>query len=119
MANDYFQFKQFRIRQSGAAFKVGTDGVLLGACSDLEGASSVLDIGTGTGLIAIMAAQRSHAEVTAIEPEEASFAQASDNIKLCKWSERINVIHTGFKDYYLTTDKKFDIIITNPPYFRN
>jgi tRNA1Val (adenine37-N6)-methyltransferase len=119
MANSYFKFKQFIIYQDKTAFKVGTDGVLLGACAWLTNAKRILDVGTGTGLIALMAAQRSDAEVTAIESEEASFIQASENIKLCKWSERTSVIHTGFKNYSLTAARKFDVIITNPPYFRD
>ena len=69
MANNYFRFKQFTIYQERCAFKVGTDGVLLGACSDLKDSGRILDIGTGTGLIAIMSAQRSNAGIVAIEPD--------------------------------------------------
>lgn len=119
MANSYFKFKQFIIYQDKTTFKVGTDGVLLGASALLSDAKRILDVGTGTGLIAIMAAQRSDAEVVAIEPDEASFIQASENIRSCKWSGRISLIHTGFKSFYLAVTKKFDVIITNPPYFRN
>lgn len=118
MGNDFFKFKQFGIHQDKTAFKVGTDGVLLGACARLSDAKRILDVGTGTGLIALMAAQRSDAEIIAIESEEASFIQASENISQCKWSERISVIHTGFTNYSLTATRKFDVIITNPPYFR-
>ena len=69
MANSWFDFKQFRVWQEKAAFRVGTDGVLLGAWVNLSGAERILDIGTGTGLISLMAAQRSEALITAIEPD--------------------------------------------------
>jgi tRNA1Val (adenine37-N6)-methyltransferase len=117
MANDFFSFKEFTIKQNIAVFKVGTDGVLLGACSDLSGASGILDIGTGTGLIAIMSAQRSNAEITAIEPEIKSWNQACQNVLECKWRERINVINKSLTEYSHSTGLKFDIIISNPPYF--
>ena len=77
MANNYFKFKHFTIYQDRSAFKVGTDGVLLGALAKLSNAKRILDVGTGTGLIAIMAAQRTDAEVVAIEPDTESFIQAS------------------------------------------
>jgi len=117
MANNYFSFKQFTIHQDKAAFKVGTDGVLLGACADLSGAIRILDIGTGTGLLAIMAAQRSDAAVIAIEPDYDSFIQAEENVRECPWSDRIKVINCNLKDYCEINEQKFDIILSNPPYF--
>jgi tRNA1Val (adenine37-N6)-methyltransferase len=119
MANSYFIFKEFTINQDKAVFKVGTDGVLLGACSDLSGASGILDIGTGTGLIAIMTAQRSNATIIAIEPEVNSFQQACENVQECKWRNRIKVLNNNFTEYASATNLKFDIILSNPPYFRN
>jgi tRNA1Val (adenine37-N6)-methyltransferase len=119
MANDYFNFRQFTIRQERAAFKVGTDGVLLGACADLSESGNILDIGTGTGLIAIMAAQRSGAIIDAIEPDKDSFEQAKDNIRACKWTGRINVIHSDLQDYLPGNEQKYYSILTNPPYFRD
>jgi tRNA1Val (adenine37-N6)-methyltransferase len=119
MANDYFNFRQFTIRQERAAFKVGTDGVLLGASADFAGVKRILDIGTGTGLIAIMAAQRSDAEIVAIEPDRDSFDQANDNVVACKWAGRIKVIHTDLRSFSTENEQKFDSIITNPPYFRD
>jgi tRNA1Val (adenine37-N6)-methyltransferase len=119
MANDYFSFRQFTIRQKKAAFKVGTDGVLLGACADIEAAENILDIGTGTGLIAIMAAQRSGAQITAIEPDNGSFEQAKENVLECRWSGRIKVIHSDLASFLLKNEQKFDSILTNPPYFRD
>ncbi|MCX6327264.1 MAG: methyltransferase [Bacteroidia bacterium] len=116
MANHYFSFKQFTIHQDKSAFKVGTDGVLLGASADVSGVKKILDIGSGTGLIAIMLAQRSDAKIVAIEPDNESFIQICDNVSLCKWSSRIKVEHTDLQNYY-PGEEKFDLIVTNPPYF--
>lgn len=116
MANNYFSFKQFTIYQDKSAFKVGTDGVLLGAFADIAGVKRILEIGTGTGLIAIMLDQRCEAEIIAIEPDYESYIQACDNVRLCKWSSRIKVEHTNLQNYY-PGKEKFDLIVTNPPYF--
>jgi tRNA1Val (adenine37-N6)-methyltransferase len=98
------------------AFKVGTDGVLLGACADVSVAEHVLDVGTGSGLIALMIAQRSGAEITAIEPDEDSFTQAVENFSNSPWSSRIKAINTYLQSYRPEI-VKFDLIISNPPYF--
>jgi tRNA1Val (adenine37-N6)-methyltransferase len=116
MANSYFSFKQFTIYQDKSAFKVGTDGVLLGATADIAGAKQILDIGSGTGLVAIMLAQRCEADITAIEPDFDSFIQACNNVSHCKWNSRIRVEHSDLQNYYPITGK-FDLIVTNPPYF--
>jgi tRNA1Val (adenine37-N6)-methyltransferase len=116
MANNYFNFKQFSICQDKSAFKVGTDGVLLGACADIEGVRSILDIGTGTGLISLMLAQRCPAEITAIEPDEGSFKQTCENVSRSLWPERIRVVHTTIQNFD-PEEVKFDLIVTNPPYF--
>jgi len=116
MSNNYFSFKQFMIHQDKSAFKVGTDGVLLGAFADITGVEKILEIGTGTGLIAIMLAQKCEAEIIAIEPDDESYIQACDNVKLCKWSNRIKIEHTNLQNYY-PGNEKFNLIITNPPYF--
>jgi len=119
MSNNYFIFKQFRINQERSVFKVGTDGVLMGACADLAGGNRILDIGTGTGLIAIMAAQRCDADIVAIEPEEKSFLEACENVRECRWHGRITVENIGFREYFSGEKEQFDIIISNPPYFRD
>ncbi len=119
MANDYFSFKQFTINQDHCAFKVGTDGVILGAAADLDHARTVLDIGTGTGLIAIMCAQRSLASVTAIEPDPDSFRQACENTEQSPWKERIKVYNSDLQSYIPKSGDKYDLIISNPPYFRH
>jgi tRNA1Val (adenine37-N6)-methyltransferase len=116
MSNDYFRFKKFTIYQDKAAFKVGTDGVLLGACADIVGVRSILDIGSGTGLISIMLAQRCNAEITAIEPDRESFDQSCENVNRSEWSNRIKVVHTDLQNYN-PDQRKFDLIVTNPPYF--
>lgn len=116
MANDYFSFKQFTIYQDKCSFKTGTDGVLMGASADVAKARRILDVGTGTGLIAIMLAQRCDADITAIEPDINSYRQAVDNTRKCKWHDRITVIKTSLQDYK-PGDLKYDLIVTNPPFF--
>jgi tRNA1Val (adenine37-N6)-methyltransferase len=116
MANNYFSFKQFTIYQDRCAFKVGTDGVLLGAYADVSQAVKILDIGTGTGLIALMLAQRCEAIITAIEPDKESFSQACLNIEGSNWTKRIKTHNSSLQDFF-PGDDKFDLIITNPPYF--
>jgi len=116
MANNYFRFKQFTIFQDKCAFKVGTDGVLLGASADVSGVKKIFDIGTGTGLIALMLAQRCNAEITAIEPDHESFEQASRNISESKWNGRIRIENSDLQDYD-SNGIKFDLIVSNPPYF--
>jgi tRNA1Val (adenine37-N6)-methyltransferase len=115
MPNSYFSFKQFTIHQAKAAFKVGTDGVLLGASADLKGVNRILDIGTGTGLIALMLAQRCDANIVAIEPDHDSYIQCSENVSRSRWNERITVEQTALQDFKHAD--KFDLIITNPPFF--
>jgi tRNA1Val (adenine37-N6)-methyltransferase len=116
MSNSYFNFKQFTIYQDRCAFKVGTDGVMLGACADVTGRKNILDIGTGTGLVALMLAQRCDAEIFAIEPDRDSFVQASENVKLSKWNNRIKIDNCTLQEYF-PGKIKFDLIVTNPPYF--
>ena len=116
MSSGIFTFKQFTIHQDRCIFKVGTDGVLLGAYADVAGIKTILDIGTGTGLIAMMLAQRSEAEITAIEPDPGSSEQAGSNVSKSKWSDRIRLINTSLQDF-LKNAPKFDLIVSNPPYF--
>lgn len=118
MPNDYFQFKQFLIRQSGCAMKVGTDGVLLGAWSDVSGAKHILDIGTGTGLIALMLAQRApEALIHAIDIDADAYRQASENVAASKFEDRVEVLHSSLQAYAPST--RYNLIVTNPPYFRS
>lgn len=115
MPNSYFQFKQFTVWHDKCAMKVGTDGVLLGAWTDVSDATSVLDIGTGTGLVALMIAQRCSAEIIAIEIDENAAGQAVENVKRTPWNNRISVENKDFKDFNYS--EQFDRIVSNPPYF--
>lgn len=115
MANTYFQFKQFIIHQDNCGMKVGTDGVLLGAWAPIDNAESVLDIGTGTGLVALMLAQRSKAQITAVEIDGDASRQAAMNAQLSPWNNRITVVNADFNSFH--SDTKFDRIVSNPPYF--
>ena len=118
MANSYFKFKQFTIYQERAAMRVGTDGVLLGAWCRLDGAERVLDVGTGTGLIAIMAAQRSTARIDAVELDFEAACDAAQNAGLSPWSDRITVYAADFvQSYGPYTRPLYDHILSNPPYF--
>ncbi len=116
MSSGCFRFKQFIINQGKSAFKVGTDGVLIGAAADVSGKKSILDIGTGTGLIALMLAQRSSASITALEPDIDSFLEASENIRQSKWANRIKIENSTLQNF-MGRGKGFDLIVTNPPYF--
>jgi tRNA1Val (adenine37-N6)-methyltransferase len=119
MSNPYFQFKQFTVWHDQCAMKVGTDSVLLGAWTDTEEASSILDIGTGTGIIALMLAQRSHAHIDALDIDSIACQQASDNIRKSPWPDKIRVINKSFENYYRNSTDKYDLLVSNPPFFKN
>ena len=110
MSNPYFQFKQFTVWHDQCAMKVGTDGVLLGAWASVERARRILDIGTGTGLVALMLAQRSlpDAKIVALEIDEAAAGQARENVARSPWQERIEVVQADFKKY--RSSDKFDVM---------
>lgn len=118
MPNPFFQFKQFTVHQDECAMKVGTDGVLIGAWATTDNIKSALDVGTGTGLISLMLAQRSQAQIDAIDIDEKSFVQAQHNISRSKWNGRINVFHSSFQEFSKSGEKKYDLIISNPPFFK-
>ena len=118
--NDYFQFKQFRIVQEHSAMKVGVDGVLLGAWANASGAKRILDVGTGTGLIALMMAQKNPlAKIDAVEIDPEAFQEAKQNVEQSKWSNRIHLECSSFQQFAERTDHKYDLIISNPPFFSN
>ncbi len=111
-----FTFKQFAVAQDRCAMKVGTDGVLLGAWAQVPENARILDIGTGTGLVSLMMAQRyPAATVLAVEIELEAATQATENVKNSSFSERINVICADART--LSDSEKFDAIVCNPPYF--
>ena len=112
-----FRFKQFIIHQENAKMKVGTDSIILGSAIKIKSKyKHILDIGTGTGLLSLMIAQKSsNQDITAVEIDSNAYHQAKINIDKCKWRNKINLIHTDAKE--LEIDIKYDLIICNPPYF--
>lgn len=131
MASDSFQFKQFTIQQSQCAMKVGTDGVLLGAWADCDPRGDapvrVLDIGTGTGIIALMMAQRiattnADFQIDAVEIDAEAAAQASVNFQATSWAEKIHLYPHSLKDFARVLSEqgessKYDLIVSNPPFY--
>lgn len=117
MSGTHFAFKQFTINQDRCAMKVGTDAVLLGAWVVPNGSKTILDIGTGTGIIALMLAQKTDAFIDAIDIDEDAVHQASQNISGSKFAHKISVSLNSFQEYAKSTLKKFNLIVTNPPYF--
>ena len=116
MGNAHFQFKAFRIDQDRSAMKVGTDGVLLGAWADIVDAKRILDVGTGTGLISLMCAQRNKdSKIHAIEIDASSAEQANENVKNSQFADRISVKNIALQEY--AAAQSYDAIICNPPFF--
>ncbi|WP_430974424.1 tRNA1(Val) (adenine(37)-N6)-methyltransferase [Sunxiuqinia rutila] len=115
--NNFFQFKEFRVEQARTAMKVGIDGVLLGAWADLQAACRVLDVGTGTGLLALMAAQRSAALIDAVELDLDAAEEARSNFQNSNWASRFRVVAGAFQDFQ--PGVCYDHIISNPPFFEN
>ncbi len=118
MANSYFQFKQFRINQDQTAMKVCTDSCVLGAWAEVEKARQILDIGTGTGLLSLMVSQRSEAQITAVEINEAAARQATENFNESPWKDRIRLITRSLQNFSRENTQTFDLIISNPPFFQ-
>lgn len=113
-----FHYKQFDIRQDNAAMKIGTDGTLLGAWTNVSGAHHIVDIGTGTGVIALMLAQRNPtAKITGIEICEQAVIDAEYNVKKSPWSTRVSIINTSLQTF--APNQKYDLIVSNPPFFEN
>jgi tRNA1Val (adenine37-N6)-methyltransferase len=123
MPNTYFQFKQFRIEQDRCALKVCTDACLFGAWTaeklkhESTRAKTVLDIGSGTGLLMLMLAQQSTAHITGVEIDQASFEQSVENISHSSWKERLNIVYADICGY--EPMHQYDLIISNPPFFEN
>jgi tRNA1Val (adenine37-N6)-methyltransferase len=114
-----FHFKKFSIQHDKATHKVGTDGVLLGAWVEVSRATRVLDIGTGSGVIALMIAQRTNPSVLidGVEIQETDSAQASENVARSPWADRVKIYHTSIENFQTTN--QYDLIVSNPPFFVN
>jgi tRNA1Val (adenine37-N6)-methyltransferase len=119
MSNPYFSFKQFTIYHDKCAMKVGVDGVLLGVWADVAFAKSILDIGIGTGLISLMLAQRCGANITGIDIDAGAVLQARENVGNSPWSGRVEVLELPLQQFAHTSDRRYDLIVSNPPYFVN
>jgi len=121
MSESPFRFKQFHVAQDKSAMKVGTDGVLLGAWTQIDDkVHSVLDIGTGTGLIALQIAQRCDSEIIdALEIEPGAFEQAVENFENSPWSDRLFCYHAPLQEFDMEMDEGYDLIVCNPPFFNN
>lgn len=114
-SNAYFQFKQFRVDQSLAAMKVCTEACVFGALTEADNPGRILDIGTGTGLLSLMAAQKFSCPVDAVEMEEGAYRQALTNFQISPWSDRLAVFHTSIQEF--TPSHQYDLILCNPPFF--
>lgn len=112
-----FQFKKFAIEQDKCAMKVGTDGVLLGAWCDVSNTDKALDIGMGSGVIAIMLGQRCEAEIHGVEIDEVSFEQAKNNMENAEWADRLKPILKPIQDYAKLSREEYDLVVSNPPFF--
>lgn len=113
-----FRFKQFSVDQQGCAMKINTDGVLLGALVDVTQANHILDIGTGTGVIAMMLAQRNASSlVDAVEIDEEAFLRAGLNFESSPFADRLSIYKGSFEE--LKSEKKYDLMVSNPPFYTN
>jgi tRNA1Val (adenine37-N6)-methyltransferase len=118
LPNSYFQFKQFRVEQGRAAMKVCTDACVLGAYAEVDGAARILDVGTGTGLLALMVAQRNgEARIDAVEVDEGAYGQAVDNVLASPWADRIRVVRSRIQDH--APGCRYDLVVSNPPFYEN
>lgn len=112
-----FKFKQFAVKQQDSAMKIGTDSVLLGCYCKVQNAKHILDIGTGTGLLTMMLAQKSEALIDAVETDEAAATEAGFNFLQSPWANRITLHNLRIQEF--TTQQTYDVIICNPPYYRH
>ena len=118
MSSTIFQFKEFAIDQTHAAMKVGTDAIVLGSWTKIAEANTILDIGTGTGILSLMLAQRSDAEViNAVELDENAYETAVTNFENSPWGDRLFCYHASIQEFAKEMDDTYDVIICNPPYF--
>ncbi len=119
MANHYFKFKEFTIEQDKCGMKVCTDACILGAYVPAKNVRKILDIGTGTGLLSLMLAQRFKTFINAVEIDQNAYLQACENVKNSPWEKQIAVHHSSIQNYSAGTKEQFDFIISNPPFYQN
>lgn len=119
MSTKPFKFKQFTVNQNKSAMKIGTDAVLLGAWTGLRNHPfSVLDIGAGTGILALMMAQKTHAEIIdAIEIDDEAFEQCVENFEASPWGDRLFCYHASLEEFVDEIEDRYDLIICNPPFY--
>ena len=117
MPNTVFAFKQFNIKQDKCAMKVGTDAVLLGAWIQPINEKNILDVGTGTGVIALMLAQKTKAEIVGIDIDLQATQQAKENVEASIFKNQIKIIHSSLQAYCNASDVKYQLIVSNPPFF--
>lgn len=115
-----FTFKQFFVAHDRCAMKVGTDGILLGAWAPVANVQRVLDIGTGSGLVALMLAQRTagQALIDAVELDEQAAGQAQENAQASPWAHCVNIHHADIRDWAMAQTMRYQLIVSNPPYFQ-
>jgi tRNA1Val (adenine37-N6)-methyltransferase len=112
-----FRFKQFSVQDDSSTLRVGTDAVLLGSWVQPGPAESILEIGTGCGVIALMMAQRTHGRIDAIDIDAVSIEQARENFLASPWPDNLNAVCSSLQDFAEASGRKYDLIVTNPPFF--
>lgn len=117
--SDRFQFKQFSLSHARSTMKTGTDAVLLGAAMQPPLQGHILEVGCGCGVISLMQAQRSNAIIHAIDIDHASVEEATENFALSPWKQRLRAIYSSLQQYAVSCKQKYDLVISNPPYFSN
>jgi tRNA1Val (adenine37-N6)-methyltransferase len=119
--SDQFTFKRFQIDQTGCAMRISSDATIFGAYIAVDNAKTILDIGTGTGLLALMVAQRAHPEarIDAVEISPLAFTRAKDNVASSPFADMIHPVHQSIQEFALQSQKRYELILSNPPFYQN